>query len=79
MCNDPSVQQELSRHDVADMEASLVTALAGPDADVTARVRARAAVGAVQSLAGILADEGGTLSDKARTELLAAALRALEG
>ena len=79
MCNDPSVQQELARHDVADMEAKLVAVLAGPRAGTSAKVRARAAVGAVQSLAGILADEGGALSGQARAELLAAALRALEG
>jgi AcrR family transcriptional regulator len=82
MCNDPSVQQELARHDVPGMEAKLVAVLAGPQAPVAAKVRAYAALGAVQSLAGIMAEEGGahqdgTLSEEARAELLAAALRAL--
>ena len=69
------IDQQLPRSS-QEMTAAIVSALAGPDADRAAVIRANAALGVVKGGAMAVLGEGG-LTPEDRAEILAAALRAL--
>jgi AcrR family transcriptional regulator len=77
--NDPSVGAVLAgRDELRRQDGQIIAALAGPDADAAATVRAHAALAVVkEGPKEVMAREGGVLTSAAREELLAAALRAL--
>ncbi|OLT17421.1 hypothetical protein BJF79_17870 [Actinomadura sp. CNU-125] len=78
--DDPSVLAVLEQREgdyrLRDSDDLIVTALAGTDAAAAVRARAAIAV-AKDGTKGVMAAAGGRLPDRARPELLAAALRAL--
>jgi len=79
--NDPAVREladkGVLRARSAEINAAIVSALAGPTGSVGTTVRARAAYVIVkEGVLAVLGDRGG-LTDAERRELLAAALRAL--
>jgi AcrR family transcriptional regulator len=75
LCADPSVLRELEHRDVRGNCEALIRVLAGRQPTVAGTIRARAAFAIVQTTPQYVED--GQLSEEARTELLAASLRAL--
>jgi hypothetical protein len=80
LSNDPSATSVMrSLHDVEAYTETIIGALAGPDADEAAWVRARAAFAvAKQGTFWVVQAGDAHLSPVARKELLAAALRCLD-
>ncbi|TDQ01533.1 TetR/AcrR family transcriptional regulator [Labedaea rhizosphaerae] len=79
---DPSTRKHLdadaTRATSAQVNATLVAVLAGPDPTAGSTARAHAAYATVKNAALAILAQGGDLDDLTRRELLAAAVRALE-